>query len=238
MKEPFNTQIEKELPEALRNAVRQHSLKKIFQEEEARIRQSASSDRQPLIESAAGGARVVSMSRRLAAIAAVVLVVGFTGYFVWQEFFAEPPLAVELMVMPESEEKASQELEAVFLKASDAFFNQDFKKAVQLLSDIPKTSEWYNKSQFLLAHAHHHLTNYKEAIRIYNYFLTNKEAFSSLPMIQQDIPSLRWNLALAYLGDQNKRMARQELDRFKQEIGNNSNWNNKIKIFEAELMKN
>lgn len=238
MKQPFNTQIEKELPEALRNAVRQHPLKKIFQEEEARIRQSTSSGNQPPIQSASGGARLVSMGRRLAAVAAVLLVVGFSGYFIWQEFFVAPPLAVELMVMPESEEKAGQELEAIFLKASDAFFNQDFKKAVQLLSDIPKTSEWYNKSQFLLAHAHHHLTNYKEAIRIYNYFLTNKEAFSSLPPIQRDLPSLRWNLALAYLGDQNKGMAKQELDRFKQEIGNNSNWTNKIKLFEAEMMKN
>ncbi|MFM9950816.1 MAG: tetratricopeptide repeat protein [Saprospiraceae bacterium] len=237
MKERFNTQIEKELPEALRNVVRQHPLKKIFQEEEARIRQSASSGNQPPIVSASGGARVVSMGRRLAAVAAVLLVVGFSGYFVWQEFFVEPPLAVELMVMPESEEKASQELEAVFLKASDAFFNQDFKKAVQLFAAIPKTSKWYNKSQFLLAHAHHHLTNYKEAIRIYNYFLTNKEAFSSLPMIQQDIPTLRWNLALAYWGDQNKGMAQQELDRFKQEIGSNPNWNNKIELFEAELKK-
>lgn len=237
MKERFNTQIEKELPEALRNAVRQHPLKKIFQEEEARIRQGVASSNLPPGESAAGGARVVSMSRRLATIAAVILAVGFTGYFIWQEVFAPPPLAVELMVMPQSGEMANQEPEAVFLKASDAFFNKDFKKAVQLLSAIPKTSVWYNKSQFLLAHAHHHLTNYKEAIRIYNYFLTNKEAFSSLPIIQQDIPSLRWNLTLAYWGDQNKAMAQQELDRFKQEIGSNPNWNNKIELFEAELKK-
>jgi len=238
MKEPFNTQIEKELPEALRNVVRQHPLKKIFQEEEARIRQSASAGNQPPVESASGGARVISMGRRLAAVAAVLLVAGFSGYFVWQEFFVEPPLAVTLMVMPDSAEKANQEPEAAFLKASDAFFNEDFKKAVPLLSAIPKTSKWYDESQFLLAHAYHHLTNYKEAIRIYNYFLTNKEAFSNLPIKHRNNPSLRWNLALAYWGDQNKAMAQQELNRFKQEIGNNASWNNKIKVFEAELMKN
>lgn len=235
MKEPYNFEIEKELPGVMRDAIRQHPWKKLLQEEEARIRQGVSSGNQPPLIS--GSARVVPIWRRLAAIAAVLLVVSVSGYFVWQEFLAPPPLAVSLMEMPESAAKANDEQEAAFSKASDAFFNENYKEAVQLLSAIGKSSKQYYESQYLLAHAQHHLTNFKEAIRIYNDFLTNPEAYNLLPPKYKNEKTLRWNLALAYLGDKNIGMARKELDRFKQEIGNNSNWNKKIQLFEAALTK-
>jgi len=216
MKERFNTQIEKELPEALRNAVRQHPLKKIFQEEEARIRQSASSGNQPPVESAIGGARVVSMSRRLAAVAAVLLAVGFTGYVVWQEFFVAPPLAVELIILPDVSVTANEGAEENFKLGRDAFKQEKYGRAITFLKQVPNSVDYYYDAQFLLAHANHQLSEYAKAIPGYELFLKNGLAL--MPRLSghyQREDLIRWNLVVACWGDGQTGRARAELDKLR-----------------------
>jgi len=237
MKERFNIQIEKELPSVMRQAVRQHPLKKLFQEEEARIRQGASSGNLPPSESAGGAdAKVIPLWRRLTAVAAVLLFAGFSGYYVWQEYFVEPPLYLSLIIPPQAVVQADKIDEQNFLDGKEAYTQKKYKRAIANFQNIPASAPYFHEAQFLLAHAYHYEGEFSKAIPIYRSFLENNGALMGRLRPENQLEdNLRCNLVLALWGNNQLEQARSELKLLKALPTISKKVKENIAIIEQEL---
>ncbi len=219
MKEELNTNIKKELPGALRDAIRKHPLKKLLQEEEARIRLKSAEKVSPAPPAPSEiQARVVPIWRRIAAVAAVILVLGFSGFYTWQTYFAPPPLAISLMIPAKAVVHAGGSIaEENFRNGREAYAEKQYKKAISHLKQIPSTANFYHEAQLLLANAYHLTGEFNKAIPIYRLFLDNNSALLiKVSGENQREDNLRWNLVLAYFGSKQLEQARSELNKLKQ----------------------
>lgn len=96
-----------------------------------------------------------------------------------------------------------------------AFFQEDFTKAIALLSNLPETdSEDFYKGNFILAYAYFRNENYTQAINLFNQL--SNQYYPFLPPTYKNKDKIRWTILLAHIGNEqeNEAFFRQELAYF------------------------